>query len=259
VTITRHAAVAAGITAAAALSLSACGAGTRRSAPPNATLVAAGTAATTGSSTVTAIGTGMASGEPDTLTISIAVSTTAAHAALALDQNNSLTAGVEHALTVDGVAAADQQTTSLSLQQNWGTSGPDGYAASDQITATLHNLSAAGRVIDDALAPAGDAARLYQASLSMSDTNPVMQAARQKAVQDAKAQAQQMANAAGGHLGNLISLTDATNEPSQPQVFGYNSAAGASQGTPAPVPLQAGQQHLSIQVTGVWQVLPGPA
>lgn len=256
---TRHAAIATGVTLAAALSLSACG-GQPRSAPPaDATLLAGSTApvAPPPTSTVTAVGTGTASGEPDTLTISISISSTAAHAAAALGQDNSLTAAVDRALKAGGVAATDIQTTNLSLQQNWANQSPSGYVASDQVTATLRDLATAGKVVDDALAPAGDAGRLDQANLSISDTDPVMQAARQKAVKAAEAQAQQMAAAAGDHLGNLVSLTDATNQPAPYQFNGFQAASGAGSAAGPAVPIEPGRQQLTVNVTGVWQVLPG--
>ena len=242
---------------AVALSIGACGtthsSSNGRASQPD--VLAASTQANSRAvapATTTAQGAATVSGPPDTLTIAIGVSTSAPHAAAALAQNNSLASAVQSALSKDGVANGDIQTSDLSLQQNWGTNGPDGYAASDQVTAIIRNLGAAGRIIDDALAPAGDAGRLNQVDFSMSNSNPYMSAARSQAVASALAQAQQMAAALGDHLGPLVSLTEVTPQ----QNTGINEFAPAASSGSA-VPLQAGTQQVTVQVTGVWEVLPG--
>ena len=149
------------------------------------------------------------------------------------------------------MAAKDVQTTGLSLQQSY-PPNPANYQVDDQVSATLRNLSRAGTVIDDAVAAAGDAGRLNGVSFSMSDTNPLMAAARQQAVAAAHADALQLAAAAGEHLGALVSLTDQP-QPNNPGVF-YGAAASAAK--TAPVPVQPGTQQLSVNVTAVWDVLP---
>lgn len=203
--------------------------------------------------TITTQGVGTVLGAPDTATIGIGVSTTAAHAADALSRNNAIAAAVEAALSKDGVAAKDLQTSGLSLQQNWNGAGPDGYAVEDDVTAVVRNVTRAGTIIDDALAPAGDSGRLQYVNLSMSDSDPQMTAARQQAVASAKVQAQQMAAAAGLRLGALVSLTD---QPQETPAPGYSAGAAASGGAAGPpVPIQAGSQQLSVTVTAVWQTV----
>lgn len=221
-------------------------------------LASTSTVAAGGTGTVSAQGVGTVEGKPDSLTVDITVSTTAAHASSAMATDNTLTAAVQKALEGDGVAATDLQTADLSLQQNWGTKGPQGYVASDEVAATLHDLSDAGKVIDDALAPAGDSGRLNGVTFSFSDTGPLMSSARQQAVRSAKAQAEQMATAAGGRLGTLVSITDVPDENGESTSEGeqYSSASGSAS-APASVPVQAGEQQLTVDVVGVWQVVPG--
>jgi uncharacterized protein YggE len=250
------------LAAGTALAVSACGSAPSSPKALNpastpAVLASSSTSSNGGGSsmaTVTTQGTGTVSGAPDTLTIGIGVSTTAPHAAQALSENNQIADAVQAALRAGGVPAVDVQTTGLSLQQNWNGNAPDGYAVFDEVTATLHDLSRAGTVIDAALAPAGDSGRLDNAQLSMSDSNPLMDAARRRAVTSARVQAQQIATAAGGRLGPLVSLTD---QPQQQQGPEYASAGAAiSSGAAAPVPIQPGTQKVSVEVVGTWQVLP---
>jgi uncharacterized protein len=222
-----------------------------------ASVVGAGTGAsgiTTGSAaTITTQGVGTVTGTPNTMTLGVGVSTTAAHAATALTENNSIALQVQQALEAAGVPQADIQTTGLSLQP----SQPNpGFQVYDEVTATVTNLAKAGTIIDDALAPAGDAGRLDEVNLSISDTSPLMVAAEDQAVAAAKDQAQQLATAAGEQLGRLVSLTDVPEQSQGVVSPAFSSSAGTAAAVPA-VPVQPGTQQMSVQVTGVWDVSAG--
>jgi len=205
--------------------------------------------------TITTDGTGTVNGTPDTLTVDIDVSTSAPDAGPALTQNNAVAAAVQQALERDGVVASDIQTAGLSLQAPSQPNQPD-YQVDDSVTATLYSLSKAGTVIDDAIAAAGDAGRLDGVNLSISDTSPYLAAARRQAVQAARTEAEQLAAAAGDQLGALVSLSD------QPQQQGYGNYGfgtanrDAVAAPAAAVPVQPGTQQLTVEVTGVWEVIP---
>jgi uncharacterized protein len=234
-----------------ALALAGCGTThpqTNRHPTPNPVLLSTTPSSPATGPTVTAEGVGTVTGQPDNVTIQISVSTTAPHAAAALAQNNLIASAVQAALRKDGIADTDLQTSGLSVQENWTPGGPNGYAVNDTVTATIRNLAKAGTIIDDALAPAGDAGRLDYVNLSIANDNPLMAAAKGDAVSSAQAQAARMAAAAGGHLGPLVSLTDTPtqNNPIYPQLT-QGAVSVASQ-----PPVQ-----MSVTVTGVWQFVPG--
>jgi uncharacterized protein len=213
---------------------------------------AALTASTTDAGTITTQGTGMVSGAPDTMTLTIDVSTSAPHAATALLRNNALAAAVQRTLERDGVKASDIQTSGLSLQENYPPS-PAGFQVDDSVNATLHDLTRAGTVIDEAVASAGDSGRLDGVAFSISDSSPLLAAARQQAVAAARVQAEQLAAAAGESLGALVSLSDEQQSDSpDPLPFAANTAASAA----APVPVRPGTQQLSVAVTAVWRAAP---
>lgn len=201
--------------------------------------------------TITTTGTGRVSGTPDTMKVSIQVSTSGLHAAIALGHDNALTLAVQHALQRDGVATKDIQTTGLSLQQTYPPSVA-GYEVDDEVSATIHYLAGAGAAIDDAIAAAGDAGRLNGVTFSMSDTSPLIAAARQQAVGAARSDAAQLAVAAGAHLVGLRSLTEQANQDS-PMPYGQAAAAAGSASAPA-VPIQPGTQQMTVVVTAVWDV-----
>jgi hypothetical protein len=185
------------------------------------------------------------------MTVSIQVSTSGPHAATALSRDNALTLAVQHALQRDGVAVKDIQTTGLSLQQTYPPNAA-GYEVDDQVSATTHHLALAGAAIDDAIAAAGDAGRLNGVTFSMSDTSPLMAAARQQAVAAARADAAQLAVAAGAHVVGLRSLTEQTNQGTM-RPYPQSAMAAGSASAPA-VPVQPGTQQMSVVVTAVWDL-----
>jgi uncharacterized protein YggE len=74
--------------------------------------------------------------------------------------------------------------------------------------------------------------------------------ARSQAVNQAKAQAAQLAKAAGVTLGRIRSITELA-DPGYPISYDMRAAAGASESS---VPLQAGQQELTISVDIVYDI-----
>ncbi len=119
------------------------------------------------------------------------------------------------------------------------------------ITAELHDFSRAGSVLDEVTAAAGNAARIDSLTFSIEDPSTIEDAARTDAVHQAVSHARSMAHAAGERLGPVCSLTD------QSPDFGLEvpSAAGTAAHAPSdetPVPLEAGSQEVSAQITLVY-------
>jgi uncharacterized protein len=234
------------LTAAALVAISGCGAAASRSS--SATLAVASVPATT--ATVTTTGTGTVSGTPDVMTAQIGVDNSAAHVAAALSANNAISVAVQAALEHQGVAVADIQTAGLSVNPRQSHGTVTGYEVTDVVTVTIHSLSKAGTVLDDALAAAGDAGRLEGVSFSMSNDNPLLAQARQQAVTAARTDAQQLANGAGLKLIGLRSITDETDQDgsySVPEDFAGSVAAPA-------VPVQPGTEQTTVQISAVWSV-----
>jgi uncharacterized protein len=239
--------------------LTACSAGSSSRAVttggPSATVVA--TAAST--RTITASGQGQASGVPDLLTATIGVQTSGPNARTVLTTNSSEAAALIAKLEADGVAAKDIQTVQLSLNPVYANPGPDqsprltGYSASDTLTVSVRQLDRAGAILDDAAAAGGSDTQIQSVSYSVQDTGPLLAAARADAVRQAEAAAKAMAGAAGVGLGPLRVVTDVT----QPQVFPYaaaSAAASAAAPSSVPVPVQAGTEQVSADVTVTYDV-----
>lgn len=203
--------------------------------------------------TVEVTGTGTVTGTPDTLTVQLAVSTTASTATAALDQNNSEMSALQATLSAAGVATKDLQTSNLSLSPTYDSAGNvTGYGAEDDLTATLRDLSSAGAVIDAAAHAVGNDVQIQGISFSISDTSALLKQAREQAMQDAATKAVDLAAAAGTNLGAVVKVTDQENTtPPTPLPFnGLRATASA----PSAVPVQAGSQQLSVQVDVVYQL-----
>jgi len=245
--------------AAGAVLATACAAGAhpKPAASPSASPSASPTPAKPPNRTITATGDGEATGTPDTLTVDVGVQTTDESAAQALQTNNSEAAALIAKLEADGVATTDIQTSQLNISPNYtGTATPriTGYTVTDEVIAKFRQLDRAGQLIDDAVAAAGNDARVDSIGYSIDDDGPLLAAARADAVRSAAARAEAMAAAAGVTLGEVLTITDETQPQTTYPEFAANSSAGGV-GSPAiPVPLQAGQEQLSAEVSVVYEI-----
>lgn len=207
-------------------------------------------ASSTGSARITVSGTGTVSGTPSQLVLSMGVQVNAASAGSALQQASQAASRVIAALRARGVAAADIQTSGLSLQPSYqgSSSLPDGYAVSESLTATLRHLGAVSAEIDATVRAGGNAATIDGVSLNLTDTSDLLARARAAAVADARVKAAQYASAIGRPLGPVLSITDQA--PAQP----YPIDATGSAATPhaSSVPVSPGTQQLSVSVTVVY-------
>jgi len=204
--------------------------------------------------TVSVQGTGTVQGVPDRMTATFGVHATRGSVQDALDAVAHDAQRVVSALRHSGVDDADMRTTDLELDPRYTNNGRrDGYDASETVTATFHDLSTAGRHIAATVASAGNAATVNGLSFDLSSDTKLLALARSAAFADAKARAQQYAELSGRSLGSVRHVSESIVSPSdQPQL--YKGAALAAGGAAAPVPIQAGQQPVTVMVTVVWQL-----
>lgn len=200
---------------------------------------------------ITARAVGTVKGAPDLLTVVLGVQTQGPDAKGALDTNSQKTTALLDALKGGGVAAADLQTSQLSINPTYAQNGRiNGYGVSNLVTATLRDIGDAGALVDAAAAAAGDAVRVQQLSFSIDDDSAARATARAAAVKQAQAQAQQMAEAAGVQLGPLRSIT----EVPAASTFAGDTARAAAAGQAASVPIEPGTQELAVTVEIVYAV-----
>jgi uncharacterized protein YggE len=208
-----------------------------------------GTACNGSASKLTVQGTGMASGTPNLLTVSVGIDVTDPSAQASLADDNSKASAVTAALKQGGVPDKDVQTSNLQVEPRYNSKGAiTGYEVTNTLTAKLRNFSSAGSVIDALAGAAGDAVRVNSLTFSMEDSRGIEDQARTDAVRQAVSHARSMAQAAGEWLGPVCSLSD--NSPvgslSPDETFGLSAASSTA------VPVEPGTQQASAQVTIVY-------
>jgi uncharacterized protein len=219
------------------------GAATATTGGQSATLAAA-----TGAGRITVTGSGNVTGTPNQLVLDMGVQVNGPSVGSALARANDAVNHVTAALRARGVAAADIQTSGLSIWPNYPANSqvPSGYAVSESLTATLNSLAAAGAQVDAAVHAGGDATTVSGVSLNLTDTSSLLAQARARALADATAKAAQYAKALGEPLGPVVSVTDQPDAQPTPVYAAESAAAKAS------VPISPGTQQLSVSITVVF-------
>lgn len=201
--------------------------------------------------TITAHGVGRVQGVPDVLTITLGIDTQAGRATEALAQNNERTQALIRLLKERGVPEGEIKTTQFSIFPQHDERGRriTGYQVANRVAARAHNLKDAGSLVDAAAAAAGDTVRVDHISFEIDDKGRVFDEARTAAVRQAKAQAEQLARAAGVRLGRIRSISESRAEVPPPRPFARDDASSES-----PVPLEPGTQEITLEVTVIYEI-----
>jgi uncharacterized protein YggE len=186
------------------------------------------------------------SAAPDQATIQLGVTTQATTAAAALTQNSTDTAAVIASVIALGVAEKDIQTSNFSVYPTYDTSGTriTGYQVSNSVTVTIRDLVKAGTLLDQVVQAGAN--NITGLNFSIADTSALVSEARIRAFDAAKAKAEAMAKAAGVELGEIISVTESSqNAQSYPM-------ARVAMDAMAEAPIQAGTQDITVDVSIVY-------
>lgn len=195
---------------------------------------------------------GVTRGEPDLLTVTLGVQTRAATATEALADNNERAQAVLDLLRDRGAAEEDIQTSQVSVRQDRDREGrPDDFVVSNRVTARLRELDRAGALIDAVAGVAGDAVRVDGLSFSIEDPAAAGEDARVDAVRRARAQAEQLAEAAGVELGELRSIRET---PTSTPFDGNRSSLDSEASSAGSVPLAPGSLEVRVHVELVYDV-----
>lgn len=201
--------------------------------------------------TITVYATGLVRGTPDVMEIVIGVRTRALTATEALERNSSLARKVIEVLREAGVEDEDLQTSNLSISPTYDDEGDfEGYNISNLLYATIRDLDEAGGIIDAATKAAGDEIVVQGISFSFDDNTELVAKARADAVRRARLQAEQLAEAAGVELGDLLTLTE-DSAPVGPAIDADFERAAAGE---AAAPIEPGSESLSVSVTLVFEI-----
>jgi len=200
--------------------------------------------------TISVTGSGVAYGKPDIAIAQIGVQTRDENPGRAVSENTEKMNAVIAALKELGVEEKDIQTSNFSVyaQQNYDTNGAPTdytYVADNTVSVTIRNLSKVGDALGRAVAAGANS--IYGVSFTVSDQSALEAEARDKAMADAKARAEQLAAAAGVTLDQPMNISEYSYGPA-PMAAAVRSF-GVGGGGAGPVPVSTGQIQVNLQVS----------
>jgi uncharacterized protein YggE len=198
---------------------------------------------------------------PDIAYVYVGVHTEALNVEDSLNENNAQAKAISTTLEELGVAKEDIQTSAFNIYpyQDYGPYGPSPdatepvptkYAVDNTVFVTVRDLSKLGQILDAVVRNGANSINSIQ--FDVQDKTEALAQARKEAIQDGRAQAEEMAAAAGVQLGDLISLSVHGSDNAQPiyaeKGIGGTYAAGSN------VPVSAGQMVLTMYAEMGFQI-----
>jgi len=206
-----------------------------------------------GSEGISVSGEGRVSVAPDMALLSIGVSTKEDTVAAA---NSAVQAAMDRLLSsleANGIVEKDIQTTqfSISPEYDYQLSEPrlTGYRVTHMLQVKVRDIDRAGEVIDDGVEATGDLVQVGSISMTIDDTSAMAKQARELAMADAKAKAQELAQLADVDLGKPISISESSYTPSPSGI--YDRAGYGAEAAPAATTISTGELEVvvSVQIT----------
>lgn len=202
-------------------------------------------------------GNGEVRAEPDIATLTLGVEARAETVAEARAEANRAAEAVMAALRDGGVDADDIRTTRFSIGAVYDYSDDrpriDGYSVSNTVTVTVRAIETTGELIDAAAEAGGDATRFNGISFGYDDPAEYTRTARELAVEDARAKAEQLAELTGVTLGDPLSISETSwaapvsvRYPQESAAFADSAEAGTS--------ISPGTSAISVTVNVVWAI-----
>jgi len=191
---------------------------------------------------------------PDIAYIYIGVHNEGKTASEAVDANKTQTNAVIAALKKAGVKDIDLRTTNFSIYPSQ-QYGPDGavtgtiYMVDNTVYVTVRDLDGLGALLDDTISAGANSINSIQ--FDVADKTEAVKKSRALAVEDAKTQAQELADAAGITLGEIQNISFYDNSP-VPLVEGKGGGGGAR--ADSAVSIQPGQLTVSTSVSITYSI-----
>ena len=202
-------------------------------------------------------GQGTVTVTPDIATLRLGVEVQAATVADAQSQATEAMDEVMAALTDNGIAEKDIQTQHFSIYPvtRWDKDDEEqvivGYRVTNTVSAKIREIDKAGTVIDAVAAAGGDLTRIDSIDFSVDDPSAYYEEAREEAMADARAKAEQLAELADGRLGKATYISESSQAP--PPIYRqdiYEEAMPA-----ATTPISPGEMEISLTVQVAYTIL----
>ena len=164
-------------------------------------------------------------------------------------------------LTGSGIEEKDIRTQFFNIQPEYTWNDSErkqeltGYRVTNSITVKVRDLENVGTLIDQVSEAGGDLTRINNISFTAETPEQYAAQARQAAVEDAMAKAQQFADLTGVTLGKLMYIAETGGSiPVSRQAFDSGIAMEGAAFAP-PTPISQGEMDITISVQAVFEIL----
>ncbi len=211
-------------------------------------------------------GTGTVSVAPDLAVLTVGVEARASTVREALSDAADAMTSIVSTLEDEGVEAEDIQTSSFSInpQYTWRERTDDeggryservltGYVVNNRATVHLRDLDRVGEMVDLVASAGGDLTRIEGIGFTVEDPEPYRAEAREAAVEQAKAKAEQFARDAGVTLGQVVVVAEGGGAVPAPRAFAQ-TAAFALESAGATTPISEGELEIKATVQMVFAI-----
>ena len=204
-------------------------------------------------------GQGKVTAVPDIVALRLGVEAEEASVAGAQIQAKEAMDKVMTALTDNGVDEKDIQTQYFSIRQvtKWDRVKEEetvvGYRVTNTVTAKIRDIDKTGTIIDAVAEAGGDLTRINSISFSIDDPSAYYEEAREKAMDDAKAKAEQLAELADVTLGKPTYISESTYVP--PVTRGAVYYEEAVPATVPETPIVPGEMEINLTVQVGYAIL----
>jgi len=210
-----------------------------------------GANATDGSVAQTGIyvsGTGSVKIKPDVAQVQLGVQVIADSAQQAQSQAATLMDKVIASLKANGITEENIKTVAYSVspyqEYNKGQTANKGYQVTNLVALTVKDVTKLGTILD--AAAAAGANQMNGVSFTTADPTAAQTQARELAMNNAKAKAQQLAKLAGVTLGKPVYVSESVSNP-PPVPVARTMGAGADM--QASTPVMTGEMEITVNVT----------
>ncbi len=206
-------------------------------------------------------GSGLVVVVPDLALLSMGVEARATTVAQARADAAIAMTAIMDVLTGSGIQAEDIRTQFFNIQPEYTWNDIErkqeltGYRVTNSITVKVRDMENVGTLIDQVSEAGGDLTRINNISFTAENPEQYAAQARQAAVEDALAKAQQFAALTGVTLGKLLYIAETGgNIPVSRQAFDQGIAFEAAALAP-PTPISQGEMNITISVQAVFEIL----
>jgi uncharacterized protein YggE len=208
--------------------------------------------------TITVVGEGKVTLEPDIARVTIGVETVTNTVKEASEQNRATVEAVLAALAEQGIAEEDMQTSGFSIYaERFGPEGPlaEGdvrYRVSNNVMVTIRDIDNVGTILDAAIEAGAN--NIYGVEFALDDPGVAESDARSAAIADAQAKAAELAELTGLSLGQVVSVSEVVGGGGGYYLGNFAEQARAFGG--GGTPITPGQLDLVMQLQVIYSIVP---